>query len=56
LKCRRSDSAQSDRAVELWDAFIEARRDQRPRRHRRVVRRAYARARDRAVPWRPSLR
>ena len=54
-ECRRSDSPQADRAVDLWHSFVEARREHRSRRERRFLRRAYARARDRAVPWRPRL-
>jgi len=56
LKCRATETPQADRAVELWRTFISARHDHRPGRERRFLRRAYARARDRAVPWRPSLR
>jgi hypothetical protein len=54
-KCRRSDSPQADRAAALWDSFIEARLEHRSAEQRRFLRRAYARARDRAVPWRPRL-
>jgi hypothetical protein len=54
-KCRRAETPQAHRAVELWDSFSEARREHWPRRQRRFLRRAYARARDRAVPWRPQL-
>jgi hypothetical protein len=55
LKCRATETPQADRAVELWRTFISARREHRTGRERRFLRRAYARARDRAVPWRPSL-
>jgi hypothetical protein len=54
-QCRRADSPQADRALELWDSFIRAREEHWSRRQRRFLRRAYARARDRAVPWRPQL-
>jgi len=53
--CRRASSEQADRATALWDSFTRAEREHRPGRHRRFLRRAYARARDRAVPWRPDL-
>jgi hypothetical protein len=39
----------------LWESVIRAEREHRPGRHRRFLKRAYARARDRAVPWRPDL-
>ena len=55
-KCRRAESPQADSALARWDLFTKARREHRPRRQRRFLRRAYARARDRAVPWRPTLR
>ena len=55
LRCERSDSHEASRAVRLWMRFSSARRSHRPRRERRFLRRAYARARDNAVPWRPSL-
>ena len=54
-KVRRSDSPQADRALVLWESFMQARRQHRSRRHRRFLRRAYARARDQALPWRPRL-
>jgi len=41
--------------VALWRSFMKARREHQPRRQRRFLRRAYARARDRAEPWRPKL-
>jgi hypothetical protein len=55
MQCRRSQTLQADRAVALWESFTMARMLHRPRRQRRHLRRAYARARDRAVPWRPQL-
>jgi len=55
LQCRRSSSEQADRATALWNSFSQAEREHRPGRHRRFLKRAYARARDRAVPWRPQL-
>lgn len=55
LRVRRSHSPQADRAVALWESFMNARRDHRSRRQRRFLRRAYARARDQALPWRPHL-
>ena len=55
LKCETAHTPQADQAVELWRSFTSARRHHRPGRERRFLRRAYARARDRAVPWRPSL-
>ncbi|HYX78635.1 MAG TPA: hypothetical protein VE727_04670 [Solirubrobacterales bacterium] len=41
--------------MDLWASLVQARRERRSRRERRFLRRAYARARDRAVPWRPQL-
>ena len=55
LKCEQTESPQADRAVRLWRSFMWARRQHRPRTERRFLRRAYARARDNAVPWRPTL-
>jgi hypothetical protein len=55
LKCEHTETDQADQAVRLWGSFMSARRHHRPRGERRFLRRAYARARDRAVPWRPTL-
>ena len=55
VKCRRSESPQASRAVELWDSFTKARLERLSLGQRRFLRRAYARARDRAVPRRPRL-
>jgi hypothetical protein len=54
-RVRRSDSADADRAVALWDRFMRAQRSRGSRKERRFLRRAYARARDNALPWRPQL-
>lgn len=54
-RCRGSDSSNAERAVALWQHFLAAKAAHRPGRERRFLRRAYARARDDAVPWRPSL-
>jgi len=54
-RVERSDSADASRAVALWERFVSAQRDHGSRRERRFLRRAYARARDNAVPWRPQL-
>jgi len=54
-RCRRSDSPDANRALALWERFMRAQRVPRSRRERRFLRRAYARARDNAVPWRPEL-
>jgi hypothetical protein len=54
-RCRRSDSPEANRALALWERFVRAQRAHRSRRERRFLRRAYARARDSAVPWRPQL-
>jgi len=54
-RCQRSDSRDASRAVTLWRRFNSAQRTHRPRRERRFLRRAYARARDTAMPWRPKL-
>lgn len=52
-RCQRSDSQDATRAVTLWKRFTGAQRAHRPGRERRFLRRAYARARDTAMPWRP---
>jgi hypothetical protein len=54
-RCRGSGSSSADRAVALWQRFVAAQAAHRPGRERRFLRRAYARARDDAVPWRPRL-
>lgn len=54
-RVERSDSPDASRAVALWERFINAQGDKGSRRERRFLRRAYARARDNAVPWRPQL-
>jgi hypothetical protein len=54
-RVERSDSPDASRAVALWERFINAQGDNGSRRERRFLRRAYARARDNAVPWRPQL-
>jgi hypothetical protein len=53
LRCQRSDSREASRAVTLWRSFTSAQRTHRSGRERRFRRRAYARARDTAMPWRP---
>jgi hypothetical protein len=52
-RVERSDSPEASRAVALWERFVWAQRSHRSRRERRFLRRAYERARDNAVPWRP---
>ncbi|HEX3263302.1 MAG TPA: hypothetical protein VHR37_06540 [Solirubrobacterales bacterium] len=52
---RGSDSPDANRAVALWDRFVRAQRSRGTRKEQRFLRRAYARARDNAVPWRPQL-
>ena len=44
------------RALSLWERFTQARRERAPRAHRRALRRAYQRSRDKAVPsrWTPT--
>src|SRR4051794_1607775 len=54
-RVERSDAPDADRAVALWKRFVRAQRAHGSRRERRFLRRAYARARDSAVPWRPHL-
>ena len=49
-RCRKSESAEADRAVGLWESFVAARRGRRSPRRRRFLRRAYARARDPRLP------
>ena len=53
-KCRHAASPQADRAVELWVSFITAQREHQARRHRRFLRRAYARARRSGGPLAPA--
>src|SRR5215207_8126807 len=54
-RVERADSPDANRALALWDRFRSPQRSHRPSRERRFLRRAYARARDDAVPWRPHL-
>src|SRR5215207_4691561 len=54
-RVERVDSPDANRALALWHRFRSAQRSHRPSRERRFLRRAYARARDDAVPWRPHL-
>jgi len=54
-RARRSESPDAGRAVALWERFTRAQRGHRPGSERRFLRRAYARARDDALPWRPRL-
>jgi hypothetical protein len=54
-RCRRDPRPEAARAVRLWERFSAARRERRPRAQRRFLRRAYQRARDRALgSWTPS--
>jgi hypothetical protein len=54
-RCRRSERTEAARALKLWERFAEARKRRRPPAERRFLRRAYERARDRAVsPWTPT--
>lgn len=53
--CRRSERSEAARALKLWERFSEAHLGRRPPAERRFLRRAYERARDRAVtPWTPT--
>jgi hypothetical protein len=52
---RLTDSPDANRALALWDRFRRAQRSHGSSKERRFLRRAYARARDNAVPWRPQL-
>jgi len=54
-RAKRSDSPEADRAVALWERFTRAQGGHHSGRERRFLRRAYARARDNALPWRPQL-
>jgi len=54
-RARHSDSPDANRAVALWERFTRAQRAHGSGRERRFLRRAYARARDDALPWRPQL-
>lgn len=54
-ECQRVRSPDAARALALWGRLMEAQRQRRPKTERRFLRRAYARARDEAAPWRPSL-
>jgi hypothetical protein len=54
-RVRRADSPDASRALALWERFRRAQRSHGSSRERRFLRRAYARARDDAVPWRPQL-
>jgi len=54
-RVRGSDSPDANRAVALWDRFVRVQRSRGTRKEQRFLRRAYARARDNAVPWRPQL-
>jgi len=54
-RCRRSERPEAARALRLWERFSAARREHQPGARRRFLRRAYERARDRAVPpWSPT--
>jgi hypothetical protein len=54
-RVQQADSPDANRAVALWDRFRHAQRAHGSSRERRFLRRAYARARDDALPWRPQL-
>jgi hypothetical protein len=54
-RVRRADSPDANRALALWERFRSAQRSHGSSRERRFLRRAYERARDDAVPWRPQL-
>ena len=54
-RCRQAQGPEATRALALWERFSRARSEQGSREQRRFLRRAYERARDRAVPpWSPT--
>lgn len=54
-RCKQSGRPEAARALQLWEGFSAARREQRPRAQCRFLRRAYQRARDQAVyRWTPN--